>query len=324
MKAVQLTGYEGLKSLKVVEIQKPRPKPTEILIAVKAAGINFAESELIDGKYRVPKTPPFTMGFEAAGIVEEVGSEVGRIQPGDNVTGIVSSGGYAEYATAEASLAIPIPRGISFAEASTIPIQGLSAYALLKFAAKPQPSESILVQGAAGGVGLYLVQLAKILGAKTVIALAGSPEKVNLVEDLGADFAVNYAESNWLDQVRTATQGTGVDIVLEAASGEIGAQSFKLLAPFGRVVIYGARNVHDTFGPDRLQQLIYNNQSAIGFNIPSLRPEQIGACVPELLRLISDGRLRLFASHSYPLVEVRQAFEALRSRHTIGRVFLTP
>jgi NADPH:quinone reductase len=291
---------------------------------VKAAGINFAESELIEGKYRVPKTPPFTMGFEAAGIVEEVGSEVGRIQPGDKVTGIVSSGGYAEYATAEASLAIPIPRGISFAEASTIPIQGLSAYALLKFAAKPQPSESILVQAAAGGVGLYLVQLAKILGAKTVIALAGSPEKVNLVEDLGADFAVNYAESNWLEQVRTATQGTGVDIVLEAASGEIGAQSFKLLAPFGRVVIYGARNIHDTFGPDRLQQLIYNNQSAIGFNIPSLRPEQIGACVPELLRLISDGRLRLFASHSYPLVEVRQAFEALRSRHTIGRVFLTP
>lgn len=180
MKAVQLTGYEGLKSLKVVEIQKPRPKPTEILIAVKAAGINFAESELLDGKYRVPKTPPFTMGFEAAGIVEEVGSEVGRIQPGDKVTGIVSSGGYAEYATAEASLAIPIPRGISFAEASTIPIQGLSAYALLKFAAKPQPSESILVQAAAGGVGLYLVQLAKILGAKTVIALAGSPEKVTL------------------------------------------------------------------------------------------------------------------------------------------------
>jgi NADPH2:quinone reductase len=256
MKAVQLTGYEGLKSLKVIEIHKPRPKPTEILIAVKAAGINFAESELIEGKYRVPKTPPFTMGFEAAGIVEEVGSEVGRIQPGDKVTGIVSSGGYAEYATAEASLAIPIPRGISFAEASTIPIQGLSAYALLKFAAKPQPSESILVQAAAGGVGLYLVQLAKILGAKTVIALAGSPEKVNLVEDLGADFAVNYAEPNWLEQVRTATQGTGVDIVLEAASGEIGAQSFKLLAPFGRVVIYGARNVHDTFGPDRLQQLI--------------------------------------------------------------------
>lgn len=324
MKAVQLTGYEGLKSLKVVEIQKPRPKATEILIAVKAAGINFAESELIDGKYRVPKTPPFTMGFEAAGIVEEVGSEVGRIQPGDKVTGIVSSGGYAEYATAEASLAIPIPRGISFAEASTIPIQGLSAYALLKFAAKPQPSESILVQAAAGGVGLYLVQLAKILGAKTVIALAGSPEKVNLVKDLGADFAVNYAESNWVEQVRTATQGTGVDIVLEAASGEIGAQSFKLLAPFGRVVIYGARNVHDTFGPDRLQQLIYNNQSAIGFNIPSLRPEKIGACILELLRLISDGRLRLFASHSYPLVEVREAFEALRSRHTIGRVFLTP
>jgi NADPH2:quinone reductase len=221
-------------------------------------------------------------------------------------------------------LAIPIPRGISFAEASTIPIQGLSAYALLNFAAKPQPSESILVQGAAGGVGLYLVQLAKILGSKTVIALAGSPEKVKLVEDLGADFAVNYAESNWVEQVRTATQGTGVDIVLEAASGEIGAQSFKLLAPFGRVVIYGARNVHDTFGPDRLQQLIYNNQSAIGFNISSLRPEQIGACVPELLRLISDGRVHIFASHSYPLVEVRQAFEALRSRHTIGRVFLTP
>ncbi len=309
MKAIELSGLEGFKSLRVADVEKPKPAANQILIEVMAAGINFAELELTWGRYPALKPLPYVLGFEAAGIVAEIGSHVKNLKVGDKVTAIVSSGGYAEYATADAHVAIPIPSGISFAEASTIPVQGVSAYALLKFAAKPQAHETILVQAAAGGVGLYLVQLAKIIGVKRVIALASAREKLDLVKSLGADVAINYSDKSWPDQVRDATDGKGVEVVLEAASGEVGDESFKLIAPFGS---------------EKIQQLIYKNQSLIGFNIPTLRPEQIGECVPELLNLIAQGRVKLFVNTAFPLSEVKKAYEAVSSRHTIGKVVLTP
>lgn len=232
MKAVQLSGFAGLDSLSVVEIDKPIPSKNEVLIQVKAAGVNFAELEMTLGKYPAPRPLPFTMGFEASGIVADLGAGVTNLKVGDRITSIVSSGGYADYATADASMAISIPDGVTFAEANAITIQGLSAYALLKFAARPQPEETLLVQSAAGGVGLFLVQLAKSMGVRKVIALASSKEKLDLVKNLGADFAINYTERSWVAQVGQATASRGVDVVLEANSGEIGDESFKLMAPF--------------------------------------------------------------------------------------------
>jgi NADPH2:quinone reductase len=157
MRAVELTGFDGFRSLRTVEVDTPRPQPNEVLIAVKAAGINFAELQLTKGKYPASKPLPFIMGFEAAGTIAELGSQVKTLKAGDKVAALVSSGGYAEYATADASACIPVPDGISFAEATTIVVQGLSAYTLLKLAAQPRPTDSILIQAAAGGVGLYLV-----------------------------------------------------------------------------------------------------------------------------------------------------------------------
>ncbi len=162
MRAVELNGFEGISSLRVTEVEKPSPGANQVLLQVKAAGINFAEIEMTKGRYPATRKLPFVMGFEAAGIVVETGSQAENVKVGDKITAVVSSGGYAEYATADAGFAIPIPDGISFADAATIPVHGLSAYALLKFAAKPQPNESLLIQAAAGGVGLYLVQLAKM------------------------------------------------------------------------------------------------------------------------------------------------------------------
>src|SRR5258708_9546312 len=272
MKAIQLTGYKGFDSMQLFEVEKPKPAANEVLLEVKAAGVNFAELELTKGRYRIPKEPPFIMGFEAAGVVVERGARVRNLKVGEMITSLVPSGGYAECATADAALAIPIPEGISFNEAVTIPVQGLSAYALLKLAAKPQASESVLVQSAAGGVGLYLVQLAKIMGVQKVIALASSRAKLDLVRGLGADVAINYTNERWADQVREATQGKGVDVVLEAASGEVGDESFKLIAPFGRMVVFMARNVHDTIATEKVRQLIYKNHSATAFTVPSLLP----------------------------------------------------
>ncbi len=324
MKAVQLTGLNGFDSLEIVELDRPTPRDHELLLKVEAAGINFAELEMTKGKYPATKKLPFVMGFEAAGTVVETDSRANGVKAGDRITAIVSSGGYAEFAVADAAMAIPIPEGISFAEATTIPIHGLTAYALLKFAAKPQAGESLLIQAAAGGVGLYLLQLAKLLGVRKVIALAGSKEKIELVRQLGADVAVDYSQKGWADRVLEVTQGKGVDVVLEAAAGEIGEESFKLAAPFGRVVLFGAKNIHEPFARERIQQLIYKNQSVIGFNLPSMRPEQLAECIPNLLNLIAQRKLKLYANHTFPLEQVRAAFDALASRQTIGKVVLLP
>jgi NADPH:quinone reductase len=324
MKAIELSGYNGFESLRVIDARQPKPAVNEILIEVKAAGVNFAELELTKGRYKIPKSPPFVMGFEAAGVVVEVGSQVQHVRVGDRVTSIVSSGGYAEYATADASAVIPIPPGISFAEATTIPVQGVSAYCLLKYGANLKPTDSVLIQAAAGGVGLYLVQLAKIFGVGKVIALASSSEKLNLLRSLGVDMAIDYTEPSWPDKVSEATQGIGVDVVLEAASGGVGKESLKLAAPSGRIVMFGARNVHDTFSPEIIQQLIYKNQTLRGFNLPSVPRQQIAECIPHLLEFITHNKVRLFANTSYPLAEARAAFQALEGRSTIGKVVLIP
>ncbi|HTL59912.1 MAG TPA: NADPH:quinone oxidoreductase family protein [Candidatus Limnocylindrales bacterium] len=324
MRAIQLNGLEGPENMRLVDIKRPKPAPNEVLIEVKAAGVNYAEVEQTWGRYPLPRPLPIIMGFEAAGVVVDCGSRVERLKIGDRVTGVVSSGGYAEYATADASLTMPIPDGISFAEASTIPIQGLSAYTLLKLAAKPLPDETLLIQAAAGGVGLYLVQLAKIMGVKRVIALASSPRKLELVRRLGADVVIDYSHSTWPDQVMQATGGKGVDVVLEMASGKIGDASFNLIAPFGRVVFYGAKNYHDTISTVKMQQLSFKNQSLIGYAFPTLRPEQIKECVQPLLDLISQKKIKLVAANSFPLVRAEAALAALSSRQTVGKVVLIP
>lgn len=322
MKAIELSEYGGFDSLRVVEIDTPIPAAHEVLIEVKATGVNFAELELTTGDYKIPKSPPFIMGFEAAGIVIEIGSEVKHVRIGDRVASIVSSGGYAEYATADAEAVIPIPAGVSFAEATTIPVQGVSAYYLLSMAAKPRSDDSVLIQAAAGGVGLYLVQLAKLFGVAKVIALASSSQKLDLLRTLGADILINYTDPSWSNKVREATRGRGVDIVLESVSGDIGKQSLKLAAPFGRIVMFGARNVHDTLPAEMVQQVIYKNQSLIGFNLPSVSRKQIAEIIPRLLEVISQGKIRLFATRTFSLANVRDAFRALAGRDTIGKVVL--
>ena len=322
MKAVQLKGFEGPSSLEVVDVERPAPGPGEILIEVEAAGLNWAELEQTRGLYPLGKPLPAVMGFEAAGTVAALGPGVDRPRPGDRVVALARSGGFAEYATADAGGAIPIPEGISFAEATTLPIQGLSAYALLKLAARPRPGETVLIQAAAGGVGLYLVQLSKLLGFERVVALASSEEKLELVRSLGADVAVNYAEPGWPERVREATGGRGVDVLLEMASREIAEASFPLVAPFGRIVVFGARNLHDVLGPERMAGLLRGNHTIVFFNVPTLRPDQLAPCVPEFLELVSRGKVRIFAGNRFPLAQARRAFEALASRKTVGKVVL--
>ncbi len=324
MKAIQLTAFSGPQGLHLVDVSRPTPQANEILIKVDAAGINFAEFEMTYARYSAPRPLPFTMGFEAAGTVVEVGPQVTSFHPGDRVTSIVKSGGFAEYAIADSSVAIPIPEGISFAQATAIPIQGLTAITLLKLAARPRLEDTILIQAAAGGVGLFLVQLARHIGVRRIIALAGSDEKLSLVRKLGADFAFNYNQPGWTDDVLAATGGNGPDLIFESVSGSIADQSFQLLAPFGRIIFFGARNAHDTLPSEKVRQLILKNQTLVGFNFPSLPPYAIAASIPELLDLIASSKIKLFAEHSFPLHQAREAFDFIGGRRSIGKLVLLP
>ncbi len=324
MKAIQLTGFKGIESLSLVDLPIPKPNNGEVLIQVKAAGINYAEVEQIEGNYLTfGKELPFTMGFEVAGIVTALGEGVSTIKIGDRVTAFAISGGFAEYATASADALIPIPVGFSFGEATTIPVQGLTAYTLLKYLVLPLSPESILIQAAAGGVGLYLVQLSKFFGIKNVIALAGSDEKLNLVKSLGGDTSINYNLEDWVEKVQVATNSKGVDVVLQMLLGKIGEESFKLTAEGGRIVLYGSKNYHDTISTEQVRQLIWQNQSLVGFAYPALPMNKISESIPEFLQLIQEGKLKAFATETYMLEEAKIAFAAIQSRKTIGKVFFS-
>ncbi|MCU1247234.1 MAG: NADPH:quinone oxidoreductase family protein [Edaphobacter sp.] len=325
MKAIQLHGFEGPGSARLVDIDRPKRGANEILIEVKASGINYADALQTYGKYPTfGKEVPFTLGFEAAGIVRELGPGVTNVKIGDPVAAAVSSGGYAEYALAAGAAVIPLPSGLSFAEAAALPIQGMSAYTMLKYAVMPVAPSSVLVQAAAGGVGLFLVQLARHFGIGKVIALASSSEKLQLAKTLGADESINYTEADWPDQVRRATDGRGVDVVLQMSTGQVGKESFKLAAQGGRIVIFGAENYHDSINTEQVRQLIWQNQTIAGFAFPALSPIQIAESQPLFMDLVRAGKLRILAEHVFPLADAAVAIEMLLSRKTMGKVVLRP
>jgi NADPH2:quinone reductase len=262
-----------------------------------------------------------TLGVEVAGTVAALGPGITSPVEGARVVAI-TQGGYAEYAIAQANMAIPIPPGIDFTHAAALPLQGITAYQLLRESARSQPGESVLVHAAAGGVGTLAVQLAKLMGAGTVIGTASNTHKLELVRRLGADVAINYTEQNWLEQVMNATGGKGVDIILEMVGGQIAEQSLQCLAPHGRMVIYGAASSQITQFAGI--QLMYKNQAIIGYWLASQlrRPERIAQAVMEVMQYLLSGKLEIVVGQTFPLAEAAEAHRAIAERKTTGKVVL--
>ena len=181
-----------------------------------------------------------------------------------------------------------------------------------------------MVQAAAGGVGLYLLQLAKHFSIEQVIAIASSGEKIRMLKRLGADVAINYTDSDWAAKVKAVTNNRGVDVVLQMSSGAIGEQSFELPAPGGRIVLFGAQNYNDTISTSKVRQLIWQNQTLMGFAFPALPASRTAESVPELMSLVENGTIKTFAEQRFSLSEAPIALETLASRKTIGKVVLVP
>ncbi len=316
MKAIRVNELGGADKLTLEEIKKPTPNADDVLIKVAAAGINYADTMMRSGNYLTKPELPFTLGYEAAGTIAEVGENVKHLQVDQRVLATVSSGGYAEYAIANAAAAMPIPDELGFSEANALLVQGLTALGLLN---ETKAGESILIHAAAGGVGTLLVQLANHKGLK-VIGTASSEQKLQLVADLGADFAINYSDPDWTEEVLKATDGNGVDWLIEMVGGDIVAKNLKVLAKNGTMWIYGSASGED-FQVSVLS-LMQKNHIIRGYWLMNETIENRIKFTKELLGHLSAGRLKIQITE-FPLEQAREAHEAIEGRKTSGKVVLT-
>ncbi|MGI8314792.1 quinone oxidoreductase family protein [Halobacillus mangrovi] len=324
MKAIQFKEYGGPDVLEKVDVETPELKEGEVLIKVTAIGVNYADTARREGAYVVPTPLPFIPGAEVAGVVEETGEKTNRFQKGDRVVTLIGSGGYAEYVVANERTLIPIPENMEDATAVSLPLQGLTAYHLLKTMGRLEKGETVLVHAAAGGVGSLAVQLAKLFGAGKVIATASSEEKLDMALELGADHAINYTKANWREDVMNATDGEGVDIALEMAGGDIFHETVKCMRPFGRLVVYGVASGN----PPQMYPsgLMNRNLSVIGFFLPQImkKPVLFEKSLQELLKLVKTGDLKLTIGGVYDLEEAAQVHQMLQGRKTKGKLVLKP
>lgn len=334
MKAVQFQQYGTPEVLNYVSVDVPTPGVGEILIKVESAAVNYSDvARRSNAPYPFPTPLPFTPGNEVAGIVEALGEGVAGPPVGTPVFALVGNGsnGYAQYAVTRAGQVIPIPAGLSPDQASALPVAGTSAVLILKEIAHLQPGETILIQGAAGGLGSYAVQIAKLMGAGTIIGATSSQEKFQTVLDLGADHAVDYIQPDWAGRVRELTDGRGVDVVLEMSGGKVFAQGLSCLAPFGRLVVYGAASREPLqFDDESIFRFFYNpslNQSIHVFNLGlwfGMRPQAAAKAMGDLIGFAASGQLKVNVNHILPLSKAAEAHRMMEARETTGKIVLKP
>lgn len=238
MRALVCNEYGPPEKLVIEERPDPVPGAGEVLVGIKAAGINFPDVLTIAGTYQVKIPPPFVPGSEAAGIVEAVGEGVARVKPGDRVIVTPHGGGFAEKCVVAEKLCLPLPNALDFEQGAGFTVTYATSYHAFRQCTELKPGESVLVLGAAGGVGITAVEIAKALGAK-VIAAASSEDKLQFARDAGADETINYSQDSLRDAVKELTGGKGVDVVYDPVGGELGQMALRSLAWHGRYLVIG-------------------------------------------------------------------------------------
>jgi NADPH2:quinone reductase len=315
VRAIQMTEFGGPEVLKLVELSTPVPGPEEILIRVIRAGINFADVHTRTNSYVQKATLPLVPGGEVAGI---------RDDTGERVVALTRTGGYAEYATAPADLAFPIPEGLDDGAALALLIQGLTAWHLYRTAGRVARGESVVVHSAAGGVGSLAVQLGAPLGAGRVIATASSADKRELALELGADAAIDSAAEGLTERLLEANAGKPVDVIFDMAGGAVFDASYDALDHFGRIVICGIA----TQEPNKIStgSLLRHSRSVVGFYLFHClkRPEMLSGALADLFARAARGELRAVVGHTYPLARAAQAQIDMRERKTKGKLLLDP
>jgi NADPH2:quinone reductase len=323
MRHVSIHEHGGPEILITEEVPPPAPGPGQVLIRAEAIGINYVDVQLRretdpDSLYFRP--PPVTLTGDVVGRVEAAGPDADPALVGSRVAAL-SEDAYADYVVADAGWLAPVPAGLDPGAASMLPTVGAVALGALQ-AGRLAAGETVLITAAAGAIGHLAVQLARQLGAQTVIAAAGSAAKLATAKELGADLAVDYGDPDWADQVRGAVP-RGVDVVLDAVGGPVLHQCVGLLAPFGRAVVFGASSGDLTHVPVRS---LFGLKTVTGFSLLALRsaaPEQARANVAELTWLLRSGALRV-RTRDLPLADAVHAHQLMENRAVTGRLVLVP
>lgn len=320
MQAIQITQVGGPEVLTPADLPIPTPKPNEAVVQIKAAGVNFIDVYLREGRYPAPL--PFVNGQEAAGVVTEVGSDVTSVQRGDRVAYAGALGSYAEYAAAPATRLVKIPDALSFEEAAAAMLQGMTAHYLSHSSYRLQSGETALIHAAAGGVGLLLVQMAKRIGAR-VIGTAGTDEKAQLARDAGADECVVYTEADFEIETRRLTKDKGVHVVYDGVGKETFDKDLNVLLPRGYLVLFGGSS--GAVPPFDLIKL--SQKGSLYITRPTLAHytatrEELDWRASEVMAMIVSGDLKLRIHKTYPLVEAQQAHRDLEGRKTTGKLLL--
>ncbi|MFH1574123.1 MAG: quinone oxidoreductase [Acidobacteriota bacterium] len=322
MKAIRVHEPGGPDRLKCEQVPLPEPGPGQARVKIHAVGVNFIDVYHRTGLYKMPL--PFTPGMEAAGIVDAVGEQSADVSPGDRVAYAMSAGSYAEYSVVDTWNLVQLPEKTDFAEGAAVMLQGMTAHYLVFSTYPLRGGETALVHAAAGGVGLLLIQTAKMLGA-TVIGTVSTPEKAELARTAGADHVINYEKADFEAEVRRITGGTGVDVVYDSVGRATFEKSLRCLRRRGMLVLYGQSS-----GPVPPVEL--NTLSAGGslyFTRPGLMHyvatrDELAWRAGDVLRWVANRRLKLRIDRTFALADAAAAHQALEGRQTAGKILLLP
>jgi len=322
MKAIQIQKPGGPEALQIAELPIPKAKPNEAVVRITAAGVNFIDIYLREGRYPAPL--PFVNGQEASGVVSEVGSAVESWNVGDRAayTGVLGS--YAEYAAVPADRLVRIPKTVTDKQAAAAMLQGLTAHYLVNSTYPLKSGETALVHAAAGGVGLLLVQMAKQIGAR-VIGTVGSEEKAKVAREAGADEVIVYTQQDFEAETKRLTGGKGVDVIYDGVGKSTFEKDLNLLRPRGYLVLFGgASGPVPAFDPIRLSQKgsLFLTRPTLGHYIATR--EELMWRAGDVFEMISDGKLNLRMEHVYRLEDAQQAHRDLEARKTTGKLLLFP
>lgn len=320
MKAVLCGAFGAPSQLELGETQPPQPKAGEVRIAVHAAGVNFADSILIAGKYGGTPDFPFTPGMEAAGVVESCGEGVTQLKPGERVIAMPRMGAYAETLVAPADKVYRIPQSLDFVTAVGFPIAYLTALGALEWRAGLKPGETLLVTGAAGGVGIAAVEIGKALGAR-VLAAAGSAEKLAIAASHGAHERIDYETEDLRARLKSATGGKGVDVVLDLVGGAAMDEIVRALAWNARLLIVGWASGQPPQIPGNL--LWFRHAAALGFTLGFYGRQTIEQGLQRLYAWVAEGKLKPHVSRTYALERAPEALESLLARRAVGKLVLS-
>lgn len=338
MRQIVTTASGNIDVLKVKESPDPKPASGEVLIRVRAAGLNFADILARQGLYPDAPSKPCVLGYEVSGVVEEVGEGVNSALSGKSVVAMTRFGGQSEYVVVKATQMFEKPETLTFEQAAAVPVNYLTAYALIIVMGSLHRGESVLIHNAGGGVGLAALDISKKIEAVTFGT--ASPSKHEFLKERGLDYAIDYRNQDWLPVIKELTDGSGVDLVLDPIGGGHWKKSYSALRHTGRLGMFGVSTASATGIRGKLKllkaaaqmprfhplTLLNKNRGVFGLNLGHMwhEPEKVAVWMRDILRGVEEGWIRPYVDRTFSFEEVGAAHQYLEQRRNIGKVVLVP